>query len=215
MDIYQFISENISHIENPIVFEIGSHIGIDSEKISEIVGSKIYGFEPDPRNLEILTSKRSEFFHEISTLAISNNDGKSNFYLSSGTAPEEYEDEDMNRDWSASNSLKLPRKHLDLHQWCKFDWCIEVETIKLDTYCKNKNIDHIDFIWMDVQGAEDLVIEGMGDFKNNIRFIYTEYNNDDLYDGSPTLEKIVSMLGEGWSIEKVYENDVLLKNNNI
>ena len=61
MEIFEFIEKNIATIKDPVIFEIGSHIGIDSEKISRITGCKIYGFEPDPRNLEILRNKRSEF----------------------------------------------------------------------------------------------------------------------------------------------------------
>jgi hypothetical protein len=68
---------------------------------------------------------------------------------------------------------------------------------------------------MDVQGAEDLVIEGMGKMKEKIRFIYTEYENgEELYKGSPSLEKIMYILGEGWEILEKYDNDVLIRNKN-
>lgn len=215
MDIYHFIEKNISRIQNPVIFEIGSHIGMDSEKISRLTGSKIYGFEPDPRNLEILNGKRSQFFHEISPVAVSDSDGKANFYLSSGTPPEVYEDDDMNRDWSASNSLKFPRKHLDLHTWCKFDYFIEVDTIKLDTYCNAKGIERIDFVWMDVQGAEDLVIDGMQQMKLNTKFIYTEFSKEELYDKSPSKTQILKLLGSEWRIIKEFENDILLGNQSL
>jgi FkbM family methyltransferase len=212
MEIFEFIEKNIATIKDPVIFEIGSHIGIDSEKISRITGCKIYGFEPDPRNLEILRNKRSEFFHDISPLAVSDKEGRSYFHLSSGKPPEIYDDSDMNRDWSASNSLKTPKKHTEIHEWCRFDFYMEVETIKLDTYCTSKGIDRIDFLWMDVQGAEDLVIKGMENIKKNIRFIYTEYNDDELYEKSPTKNQILNMLGAEWEVILQFENDILIKN---
>jgi FkbM family methyltransferase len=214
MSIFEFIEKHISEIKEPIIFEIGAHIGIDSEKISKIINSKIWGFEPDPRNLEILNTKKAHFFHEVSSFAISDIDGQSPFYISSGIPPEIYEDEDMNRDWSASNSLKKPFKHLDIHSWCKFDLSIIVQTIRLDTYCSLKNISHIDFVWMDVQGAEDLVIKGMGNMKKNIKYIYTEYNSDQLYYDSCNKDRILDSLGDGWEIIMEYENDIIIENKN-
>jgi FkbM family methyltransferase len=35
-----------------------------------------------------------------------------------------------------------------------------MNSIRLDTFVKNNNIGHIDFLWLDCQGAEDIVIEG-------------------------------------------------------
>ena len=213
--IYNFIKDNFD--EESVIFEIGVHIGKDTERIKELTGSNfIYGFEPDPRNIKILEERnRLSIFKKFYDCALSNIDGESIFYLSSGHPPEVYKDPDMNKEWSASNSLKVPKNHLDIHRWCKFDERLNVKTSRLDHVCNDIGLNKIDLVWMDVQGAEDLVIEGMGEFKNNIRFIYTEYNNDDLYDGSPTLQRIISSLGEGWTAEAIYQNDVLLKNNNI
>lgn len=214
MGIFEFIEKTVGQIKNPVIFEIGAHLGIDSEKISTIANSKIWGFEPDPRNLEVLNSKRSQFFHEISPIAVSDVDGSSQFFLSSGNPPEIYEDEDMNKDWSASNSLKQPLKHLEIHDWCRFDKYITVQTTRLDTYCSLKNISHVDFIWMDVQGAEDLVIRGMGHIKKNIKYIYTEYNSEELYVGACNKDGILDLLGDGWEIVMEYENDIIIENKN-
>lgn len=213
--IYKFIKKTFG--KESIIFEIGVHIGTDTKIIKKLTRSNfIYGFEPDPRNIDILKERnRISLFKRFYDCALSNTEGEATFYLSSGHPPEIYDDPDMNKEWSASNSLKTPNNHLDLHEWCKFDSSINVKTFRMDDVCKDLKIDKIDLIWMDVQGAEDLVIEGMGELKNNIRFIYTEYNNDDLYHGSPTLEKIISILGKSWEIYELYENDVLLKNNNI
>ena len=213
--IYNFIKDNFN--EDSIIFEIGVHIGKDTERIKELTGSNfIYGFEPDPRNIQILNERnRLSLFEKFYDCALSNLDGESIFYLSSGHPPEVYKDPDINKEWSASNSLKAPKNHLDIHTWCKFEERLNVKTLRMDHVCNEIGLNKIDLVWMDVQGAEDLVIEGMGEFKNNIRFIYTEYNNNDLYDGSPTLQRIISSLGEGWTAEAIYQNDVLLKNNNI
>jgi FkbM family methyltransferase len=45
---------------------------------------------------------------------------------------------------------------------------IEVKTKRFDTYCNENKINKIEFVWMDVQGSELDIIDGMGDFKNKI-----------------------------------------------
>jgi FkbM family methyltransferase len=211
-EIHSFISDNLN--PDSVIFEVGVHIGTDTEKIYELSGSNnIYGFEPDPRNIQILEKRnRISIFKEFCSAALSNEKGSFDFYLSSGNPPEIYEDPDMNLEWSASNSLKKPKKHLDVHSWCKFDYYTKVETLRLDDFCHSRGIKFIDFIWMDVQGAEDLVIKGMGDMKPRIRYIYTEFNDDEMYEGSLNMEGILSILGDGWEIIEKYENDVLLEN---
>lgn len=211
--IYFFIEKNLK--SDSVIFEIGVHIGTDSEKIYDLTGSEhLYGFEPDPRNIKILEERnRIRIFKEFSGVALSDTNGISNFYLSSGTPPELYEDPDMNKDWSASSSLKKPKKHLDVHKWCKFNFYERVKTIRFDDFCKERNIEFIDFVWMDVQGAEDLVIKGMGDMKDRIKYLYTEYSECQLYDGSLGKEEILNKLGSSWEIIKDFGNDILLKNN--
>jgi FkbM family methyltransferase len=211
INIFEFIDLNIRK-NNSVIFEIGCHIGQDTEKIYNSSNCLIHGFEPDPRNFEILINKKSEFFCSLNSFAISNIDGHSNFFISSGNPPEIYDNPDLNRDWSASNSLKKPVEHLNSHPWCKFENNIVVKTKRIDTYSKEKSIKNIDFIWMDVQGAEDLVISGLGEMKNKIKYIYTEYSDLELYEGSSNKEKILKMLGENWEILIEYENDILIEN---
>ena len=42
---------------------------------------------------------------------------------------------------------------------------IEVSTRSLDSFCAEHDIDHIDFLWMDVQGAEKSVFAGASEMK--------------------------------------------------
>ncbi|MHA1661092.1 MAG: FkbM family methyltransferase [Promethearchaeota archaeon] len=55
----------------------------------------------------------------------------------------------------------------------------EVESISIDNYCKNNNIEHIDFIKIDVEGAEFLVLKGCENMlkTSSIDFIQFEYGN--------------------------------------
>ena len=51
---------------------------------------------------------------------------------------------------------------------------IKVKGIRLDTYCKLSNIDQIDYLCLDVQGAEQIVLQGLGDMLNNLTYLVLE-----------------------------------------
>jgi len=212
MDIYEFIAGNVKN--DNIFFEIGSHFGIDTRRIFNLTEARIHCFEPDHRNIKIMEKNGIfEIVEKVNQVAISDFKGQSKFYLSSGNAPEVFSNPDLNdNQWSASNSLKKPKSHLEKVQWCKFEDEIEVECITIDGYCSENNIEKIDFIWMDVQGAEDLVLTGISKMRDKIRFIYTEYNDEDLYENSANKEKIINILGSNWSIVYDFGSDILLEN---
>jgi FkbM family methyltransferase len=202
MKIYDFIKENFS--EDSVIFEIGCHFGRDTLKISEFTGSKnMHVFEPDPRNIKYLRDRGIDKICKFNPVAVSDKKGKSIFHLSSGEPFGNFDDKELIQNgWSLSNSLKKPIDHLSMHPWCKFENSIEVDTVSVDGYVMENDIELIDFIWMDVQGAEDLVFSGMTESRNFTRFIYTEYCEDgiELYESSPNKEKILDILGPDWEI---------------
>lgn len=214
MKIYDFIKENFG--PESIIFEIGIHHGEDTKRIFELTQAKIHAFEPDPRNIQFIANSNLEEFCKFNPVAVSGSSGYSDFFLSSGRP------NDPNRsseEWSLSSSLKTPKDHIDIHPWCKFEDSIRVPTITIDEYIKKESINQIDFIWMDVQGAEDLVFAGMNDSKKITKFIFTEYCEDgiELYESAPTKNKILDILGSEWEILFDFGNtglgiDVLLRN---
>jgi FkbM family methyltransferase len=214
MNIYQFIKENLNH--NSILFEVGSHFGMDTVEFLSTT-KNIHCFEPDPRNIKMF--KKLNLPIKLNEIALSNIDGDMEFYLSSGNVYESvygptHQDIVNNNDWSSSSSLKKPKNHLNETPWVKFNSVINVPTKRLDTYCKENNISKIDFIWMDVQGAELDVINGMGNFIKNIKYIYTEYSDKELYESQPTKNQIINVLNNDWEIIFDFGGDILLKNKN-
>jgi FkbM family methyltransferase len=213
MNIYQFIKENLD--QNSVFFEIGSHFGLDTNEFLKITDN-LHCFEPDPRNIKMF--KHLNLSVKLNEFAISNIDGQTQFYLSSGDVYESKygptnQDIVNKNDWSLSSSIKKPKNHLNETPWVKFNSVISVETKRLDTYCKENNISKIDFIWMDVQGAELDVIIGMGEFKKNIRYLYSEYSDKELYENQPNKNEIINELGKNWVIIHDFGGDILLKNN--
>jgi FkbM family methyltransferase len=212
MEILDFIKS----LNPKILIEIGTHFGTETLKFREILPTcKIISFEPDPRNIEILKKNNIDKICNLEQLAISDKNGKIEFYLSSGDC-KHWSNDDLLRDndWSASSSIKKPKKHLELHKWISFDQRIEVESIRLDDYVPLKN-EIVDFIWMDVQGAEDLVFKGSSETLKRTKYIYTEYADQELYESQLNLKGIIDLIGEDWEIVHIFSNDVLLKNKNM
>ena len=205
----EFICQLVSR-PNPTILEIGCHHGSHTLWFLDIFDSpKIFCFEPDPRAALRFKQKignRPEIsFYEY---AISSKNGETTFYMSSGR-----ESELMPEDWDYSGSIRKPKNHLKVHPWCKFEKTMIVKTKTLDTWCREKAINRIDFIWMDVQGAEIDVIRGGRNALKNTRYLYTEYSNKELYQGQLSLKQLLKELVE-FEVVVRYPDDILLKNKN-
>ena len=145
-----FIIKNIIK-ENLIFFDLGAHYGWFSLLVSNLLpNSKIYAFEPDPNVLKILErNKRPNI--EIINKAVSDKEGKIKFYsrplLSSGISTLNIESEN------------LAFKEIPYQE-------IEVESITLDNFCFENNI-YPDFVKIDVEGAEEMVLRGSQEILKN------------------------------------------------
>ena len=207
MNIIQFIKEN----QFKLILEIGAHFGTETLQFKNVVPSaEIYSFEPDPRNLKILHENGIDKICKLYPYALSNTNGTIDFYLSAGEYNGKLEYL-KNKPWSASSSIKKPKEHLNVHKWVKFNEVVKVETIRLDD-CKELHNKTIDFIWADVQGAEDLVFSGAKETLKRTRYVYTEFNNNELYEGQLNLSGIKELFGNDWEVVEVFRDDVLLKN---
>jgi len=163
-------------IDNPVILEIGAHYGEDTLRFLETFKeAKMYCFEPDPRNSKVfrkyVKDERVSFFQ----LALSNESGEAEFYPTyesnhSMMIPSKYnwmdkEDYLQNKlNSSGGSSLKKGGNHA-LH------FSIKVKTERFDKWYKENDLNGIDFAWIDVQGAERDVFDGMGDEIKNIKYI--------------------------------------------
>jgi FkbM family methyltransferase len=71
-------------------------------------------------------------------------------------------------------------------------------------YCNEKNITHIDFLKIDVEGMETKVLLGFGDILKNIRYIQFEYGIG-LRDAGSNLKEIMDLLGS-YGFNEFYKN---------
>ena len=171
-----------------IFFDIGSCDGLDAVKYSRLFKeSKVFAFEPLSKNFNLISENIRKYHCDNIIpvqVAMSDKNGEAEFFVSSGTP----EDEVENSEWdygNKSSSLLAPEKTLDIHPWLKFENKETVKTITLNEFCNENKIDVIDFIHMDVQGAEIMVLNGADKFMTKIKMIWLEVENVELYKNQP------------------------------
>jgi FkbM family methyltransferase len=199
--------------EDPVILEIGASDGEHTQWfINSFRDPKVYCFGPEPR---AFTRHQNLIGNHpavsLFPVAISDQVGTIEFYQSSGTPPWDGFDHIKDSGWDFSGSIKKPKGHLEALPWVKFETSIQVPTTTIDLWLREQSIPCVDMIWMDVQGAERNVLEGMRDSLSQIRYIYTEYNDQELYEGQPTLLEILDLLPT-FKIIKRFKDDVLLGN---
>ncbi|WP_446897224.1 FkbM family methyltransferase [Clostridium sp. LBM24168] len=166
--------------ENDIVFDCGANIGLFSA-VSAFKKCRVYAFEPFPKTQNYLKEMIDLYPGQIyiSKYALSNYIGYSNFNILS--------------DYIGGNSM------LDIELNSK-DYVIKVETITIDKFIEENNIEKLDFIKADIEGAERYMLMGarksIKEFKPKIS-ICTYHLKDD----PEVLEKIIKEIEPKYVIE--------------
>lgn len=207
----------------PVLLDIGSYDGSEMAEISEYYGRcEIHCFEADQRSAEFWRKKNSTDKNmHLWQVAICNKDWQKIMFHRSDSDTRRH---DGNRVWSASSSIRLPKTHLEVFPDVEFNFSEEVDASTLDMWywfhtLGARDLDTIDFIWCDVNGAEEDVILGAKGPLRNTRFLYIEFSNRELYEGQINKEKLLSLLPD---FEEIGEynvgpnfGNVLLKNKKI
>jgi len=210
MNIYEFIRS----LNPKTIIEIGMHFAEDTRRFREMIPSvRIIGFEPDPRNIKFIIDRGLDRICEFHPVALSNANEDREFYMSSGRVPAFIDEDHNGNDWSSSSSLKRPTGHLTEHKWCTFPNKAVVKCIRLDDLETIKD-NVIDFMWVDVQGAEDIVFAGAAETLKRTRYVYTEYATG-LYEGQLNRGELLGVFGSQWSVVHDFGGDILLKNTSI
>ena len=124
-----------------VVVDIGANVGYYTLQFARLVGrdGRVFAFEPDPENFDLLDRNVRLNGYQNVTLerkAISDRTGKARFYLAEHKGDGRVYNSHDGRGW------------------------IEIEQVQLDEYFENHR-GGVDFIKMDIQGAEPAALRGM------------------------------------------------------
>lgn len=97
---------------------------------------------------------------------------------------------------------KLLDRYLGLSDVASLDFTVEFETTTLDQFCQDENVEGIDFLQIDVQGAEILVFDGAKNcFDKSVLAIQTEVAFSEIYTGQPLFTDVDKYLrNKGFSL---------------
>ncbi len=131
---------------NSVVLQAGGYYGAETLDFADRwPQGKIISFEPNPHAFEILSSKTANFDNiAVYNLALSDSSRMSPFYVCYGSSGSDVV-------FEHASSLLLPSSCMKVHYQGP---CINVECTVLDEWCSQNKIDHIDFMCLNLQGAE-------------------------------------------------------------
>lgn len=230
--------------DDPVILEIGTHFGSDTQKFLDVFSDiRIYSFEPDPRCIEEFKRRVKSDHSTLVEAAVSNFNGTTSLNLS-GSWPVKVPRLVRNlglrplwtrvvlmlrdrfgigvqKEWTGSSSIKESLSHSKQWPWLTFDKTVDVRVIRLDDWAEENGIDAVDFIWMDVQGAERDVIQGGARTLRRTKYVSVEYGATTAYQGAMDREETVRIFEE-YGFEVVPEHsdekkvgDLLFMNNNV
>ena len=152
--------------ENDVVVDIGGHIGLFSVSAAKQARKgKVYTFEPDPENFELLKSNISLNGLENVTLvnkAVSFENSKRDFFLC--------DDNQEAHSFFSQNTLLFKKD--------KAENKITVDTVSFKDFVKKHKISKIDFLKIDCEGAEyEILYNCPKSILKNVQKISMEYHN--------------------------------------
>jgi FkbM family methyltransferase len=200
----QFIAECPS--PEIVVLEVGAGYGEDTETLLAPVLAtgrpfRLFSFEPEPRNVPAMRERATAPLIEIVEAAVGDRNALVDFRPSQNP-----------QNWNQSGSVKEPVEHTKYWPYIAFLPPIKVKMVRLDDFCASRGVTHIDFIWADVQGAEDLVIAGAQQILASTRYFYTEFYEVEMYRGQLPLAEILRRLPGRWEIVRQWADNALIKN---
>jgi FkbM family methyltransferase len=139
--------------------------------------------------------------------ALSNVSGAASLYCSSGQP----DGHDRLHEWdfgNKSSSLLAPDREKISAQWkwLQFESELTVQTTTIHSFCAEHNIPTIDYIHLDVQGAELLALEGAGSLIDTVTAIWLEVSDVRFYKNQPVRPEVYSFLRTR-NFTMVYQSD--------
>jgi|GEM_PF-1525733 len=137
------------------VLDLGAHLGKYTKLFSLLVGEtgKVFVFEPTP-----------ESYHELKTeldeLNVSNVGLYNKAVYSEDTTLTFYQFPKQYSSWNGIGLPKMPDPQDD-QKIVNHEKTIEIEAVAVDTFCGELNIPSIDYLKLDVEGAEIFALKGM------------------------------------------------------
>lgn len=171
---YKLIAKYLPN--NPVILEAGAFDGTDTLILKKLwPHSIIHAFEPHPL-IYLDLAKKVAGINDIHTyeLGLANHSGSAAFYEST-----------ENGKPFMSGSLIEPKEHLKHAPSVLFDNKIDINVTTIDHWAKQQKLDHVDFMWLDLQGSELEVMKAAPEIMRTVKAIMVEVEFVEAYKDQP------------------------------
>jgi FkbM family methyltransferase len=146
-------------IEPRLVMDIGSYDAFDAIRLKrQFPQARVIAFEADPDRFIVVNRNAGESGVIAVQSAVGSIDGHLGWYQA----------KDKNGVGSAGSLFPHTKRFSGFYQ---SKAASDVRVTRLDSYCRQNNIDEIDLTHMDVEGAEYEVLKGLGDLRPKMIFL--------------------------------------------
>jgi FkbM family methyltransferase len=161
------------------VIHVGAHEAEESEQYDSANWGNVCWVEAQPDKVDLLRKKFANSKDVVIDAAVWSSPGvQLNLQVMTN---------------SASTSLLNLGTHNEAHPDILFSHSIVVHTQVLEKIIPGDSI--ADYLCLDIQGAELEAIKGFGDRVNKMKWIYTEVNKEELYEGCCLVSDLDDYLG--------------------
>lgn len=177
----KLFSEN----ENLTIFDVGAYDGRSIESYKKVFSkSIIFSFEPTPNVFKYLVRKYSHRNDvKLFNTALSSEIGEAEFHINNSLLTNSLIESSKDEYTSSQISYSTKEK-------------ITVKTNTIDNFCKTENIDKINILKIDVQGADIMVLKGAEKTlrEKKIDLIFVEVEFLQIYKNQPLFHELSSFL---------------------
>jgi FkbM family methyltransferase len=200
-----------------IIFEFGSRYGEDTiEFAKSFPHAKIFAFECNPNTIETCKERVAEFSNIVLTeKAVSDKDGEVSFFvIDKNRTTTTWEDGNQ----GASSLLRASGKY-PIENYVQTE--LKVPSISLRTFIVDNEIQSVDIMWIDIQGAELLALKGLFEKISSVNVLHIEVEFFEIYKNQPFFEEIKMYLEQanftflGFTHKSEYAADAIFINNKL
>jgi FkbM family methyltransferase len=164
------------------VIHLGAHLAEEAQLYSDLGIQEVWWVEGNPGVMGKLQEILAPYGHHLINALMADEDGEKRVFNIT------------NYDGMSSSIFEFGQLHLTSSPDTKFVQRLELETRTLDSLVEEYGISGCNFLNMDLQGAELLVLKGAEKALGDINYIYTEINEDYVYQNCALVGEIDAFL---------------------
>lgn len=150
--------------EDPVIVEAGAYEGRDTVKLAQkFTKGRIFAFEPLANRFSILQNAVQHFSNVyVFNTALDITSGRKDFYICHGT-------HGRSPVYEFHSCLLRPKGSMAVHLMGPIE---PVNCVSLADFCREQNIDKIDFLWLSTEGSELQVLHGAQHLIEQVSIVY-------------------------------------------